>query len=807
VARGYLNRPELTAEKFLADPFAGDPEARMYKTGDLGRWLADGNIEFLGRNDFQVKIRGFRIELGEIEARLAEYPAVREAVVIAREDTLGDKRLIAYYTTSMLGESEQDAVSAEQLRSHLSASLPEYMVPAAYVRLESLPLTPNGKLDRKALPAPEYDAYSTRGYEAPQGEIEERLAAVWAEVLKVERVGRNDNFFALGGHSLLVVRLVILLEQQGNLLSPVDLFAYPTVASIAKRLKSHNCATHANEAKLIKIGCAATPIFFTHCGAGELLYIPGLAEHIATNNSVYGLPPIPADDFQLQTIEGMAARMIQIIRKVQPAGPYRIAGYSLGGILAYEIVVQLIGADEGVEFLGLLDTHCPISANKDRRPPLEIFDEKRILLLLAESQVQNNAELRTAMDEVRRCAETTTFENLVQMCKERLLIPGYLNAHNPQQLKQTVARMYSYQLAVRNYFVKPLPIPLNIFAAKGEDPTNSSLGWNEIQGKGLLRVIPVPGTHGSMMAPPQVETVGQVLSEVIQEATAEMRNLPECGYVPLIRLKTARSGAPPVICVPGAGASATSFMDLAEALGDSWSVYGLQPRGLDGTLLPHSTVLAQANAFLQALEATYPSGPMRLFGHSFGGWVAFEMARQLMDSGREIAALTILDSEPPDDSIAITREYTATEATLRCIGVFEELLERPLGLDERDLDPLDETGQLELLHRSLVQSGLMPQRSAPDSLKGMLRCFSNSLRTHYTPAKTYQGNMLLVLANDFSLSDTSNKEKNEQIVAAWRRWAPHLQYSVTPGNHMTALKAPHVQVLGHLMQSREGLFQ
>ena len=172
VARGYLNRPELTAERFLRDPFATEAGARMYKTGDLGRWLADGNIEFLGRNDLQVKIRGYRIELGEIEAVLAQHAAVRDAVVVAREDPGGDKRLVAYYTCAEAGEQNERAWGAEQLRAHILAKLPEYMVPAAYVRLESLPLTPNGKLDRKALPAPEADAYVVRGYEAPEGEIE-----------------------------------------------------------------------------------------------------------------------------------------------------------------------------------------------------------------------------------------------------------------------------------------------------------------------------------------------------------------------------------------------------------------------------------------------------------------------------------------------------------------------------------------------------------------------------------------------------------------------------------------------------------
>src|ERR1700723_101339 len=213
VARGYLNRPELTAEKFLRNPFVEGPDARMYRTGDLGRWLGDGNIEFLGRNDFQVKIRGYRIELGEIEGRLAEHAGVREAVVVAREDTAGDKRLVAYYTCAEPGTAD---LGAEELRGHLTTKLPEYMVPAAYVRLESLPLTANGKLDRKSLPAPEGGAYATRGYEAPQTATEEAVAKIWSEVLKLERVGRRDNFFDLGGHSILAVRVITRLREGVN---------------------------------------------------------------------------------------------------------------------------------------------------------------------------------------------------------------------------------------------------------------------------------------------------------------------------------------------------------------------------------------------------------------------------------------------------------------------------------------------------------------------------------------------------------------------------------------------------------------
>jgi amino acid adenylation domain-containing protein len=238
LARGYLNRPELTAEKFVADPFRGG-EARMYRTGDLARYRADGNIECLGRVDHQVKIRGYRIELGEIEAVLKGQPEIKQAVVIVREDTPGDKRLVAYYTASPIGETEKGMIGAEQLRAHLSASLPEYMVPAAYVRLESLPLTPNGKLDRKALPAPEADSYSTRGYEPPQGEMEMELAAIWARVLKLDRVGRHDNFFDLGGHSLIAVQVVTRLRQVlSRAVEMQDLFAHPELAEMASALES-----------------------------------------------------------------------------------------------------------------------------------------------------------------------------------------------------------------------------------------------------------------------------------------------------------------------------------------------------------------------------------------------------------------------------------------------------------------------------------------------------------------------------------------------------------------------------------------
>jgi amino acid adenylation domain-containing protein len=231
IARGYLNRPELTAERFLDDPFSNELQARMYKTGDLGRWFPNGTVEYLGRNDFQVKIRGFRIELGEIEAKLAACAGIREAVVIAREDTPGDKRLVAY-----LVADEGVTLQVSELRAQLSSQLPDSMMPSAFVQLAALPVTSNGKLDRKALPAPETNALRTQEHVAPEGDIEQSLADIWQDLLKVDRVGRHDNFFELGGHSLLVVSLIERLRDRGLSLPLGDVFKQPTLVELATRV-------------------------------------------------------------------------------------------------------------------------------------------------------------------------------------------------------------------------------------------------------------------------------------------------------------------------------------------------------------------------------------------------------------------------------------------------------------------------------------------------------------------------------------------------------------------------------------------
>ncbi|WP_447733392.1 non-ribosomal peptide synthase/polyketide synthase [Pseudomonas shirazensis] len=281
VARGYLNRAELTAERFLDDPFSTRPDARLYRTGDLARHLADGNIEYLGRNDDQVKLRGLRIELGEIQAGLTAIDGVKEAVVVAR-----DQRLVAYYTGEQQG--------ADVLRTALLAHLPEFMVPALFLHLEALPLSPNGKLDRKALPLPDTEALQSRVYEAPEGETETLLAAIWAELLGVERVGRHDNFFELGGHSLLAVTLTSRLRQRGLHADIRVLFGQPTLAALAAAVGGETrISVPANRiaAEVTRITPDMLPLAELSQSAIDNLVtqIPG---GVANVQDVYGLAPL-----------------------------------------------------------------------------------------------------------------------------------------------------------------------------------------------------------------------------------------------------------------------------------------------------------------------------------------------------------------------------------------------------------------------------------------------------------------------------------------------------------------------------------
>jgi amino acid adenylation domain-containing protein len=377
VGRGYLKRPELTAERFVADRFSGEEGTRMYRTGDVGRWRGDGNIEFLGRNDEQVKIRGFRIELGEIEARLSEHEGVQEAVVLAREDMPGDKRLVAYYTSSPVADTEQEGVGAEQLRVHLSATLPEYMVPAAYVRMERMPLTANGKLDRKSLPAP--DGLPSRNARSFRTAEEQILCSLFAEVLNVEDVGVDDNFFESGGHSLSAIRLVTRIRSELGLnISLRTLLEAPTVAGLAK-LK--NVETNRDSfATILPIKARGTlpPLFLVHAASGLSWYYAGLLKYVEPERPIYGLQArnFTAPEISEQTVEEMASYYADEILKVQPTGRYHLGGWSIGGLLAHAIATELQRRGGDVALLSLFDPTPPFI--QQNRPNAVFPNETRI---------------------------------------------------------------------------------------------------------------------------------------------------------------------------------------------------------------------------------------------------------------------------------------------------------------------------------------------------------------------------------------------------------------------------------------------
>ncbi len=514
VARGYLNRPELTAERFLTNPFSPDPKARMYKTGDLGRFREDGIIEYLGRNDFQVKIRGFRIELGEIEATLARYAGVHEAVVVAREDHSGDKRLVAYITANAATHGSALPVDVEALRSHISSLLPGYMVPAVYVLLEKFPRTPNGKLDRKALPRPDNDAYAKRIYEAPVGEMEASLARVWKETLKLDRVGRHDNFFDLGGHSLLIVKVMSLLRQLGIHTTVAELFNHPTIESFAAFLSKIHTSDAARGVQRLREG-TLSPLFLVHDGGGNELYFSNLAKFLLRELPVYGLPSVPADEPQLHSMRAMAERMVHLIHEAQPEGPYRLAGWSFGGILAYEIAQLLLDQGDTLEFLGLIDAwniEGRSVESRQRRTP------EAVLVDLCERQKKQR---RSGPSAPPSNAPTTKsgFDALFDHYRAEKAIPDSFEHLAPDEARAECYKLEHHLQVMVAYRPQPIGIPVHLFVASErslEQPASSaSLGWERCVPEHLLHVHTVPGGHHSMMRPPHVKTLGQQITKFL----------------------------------------------------------------------------------------------------------------------------------------------------------------------------------------------------------------------------------------------------------------------------------------------------
>ncbi|MCL4182410.1 MAG: AMP-binding protein, partial [Burkholderiaceae bacterium] len=381
LARGYLNRPELTDERFVDDPFM--PGERLYRTGDRVRRRADGAIVFCGRGDDQVKIRGFRIELGEVRAAIAALPGVRQQEVIVREDAPGDRRLTAY----IVWDADVVPPGTVELRAALAERLPSFMMPAAFVAIDALPMTPNGKLDRAALPAPSAAGHPG-GVPAEEGnQIERQLRTIWESVLGIPDIPLDADFFDLGGHSMLGVRLLAEVERRmGKRLRTASFFQAPTIRRFAALLRE--CASGPRSCVVtIREGDGKRPLFFVSGWGGQLIVLNELARelHPAQSFHVLDTGAFEAGEAAL-TIEEVAATMIEDMRRVQPSGPYRLAGYSLGGRIVYEIAQQLRQRGEDVALVALLDCAVP-GYPRRRSAPI------RILLHLRKAATMKPAQM------------------------------------------------------------------------------------------------------------------------------------------------------------------------------------------------------------------------------------------------------------------------------------------------------------------------------------------------------------------------------------------------------------------------------
>jgi amino acid adenylation domain-containing protein len=527
LARGYQNRPELTAEKFIADVFSKKQGARLYQTGDLARYTPDGNIAFLGRMDHQVKIRGYRIELGEIESVLATHPSVHHCVVVAREDTPGDKRLVAY----MVASRDQRPVS-HMLREFLSAKLPDYMVPSGFVVLEAMPLTPNGKVDRKALPLPTRENSAIeREFVAPRTDLEKQLVGIWESILGIAPIGVTDNIFDLGVNSLIAAQLFARIEKTiGSKLPPAPLFQAPTVESLARLLTQHeSAASRWTSLVAIKTEGPKTPLFCIHGGAGTVLLFNSLARRLTPGRPIYGLQSqgLYGRDLPHTSIEEMAAHYVKEIRSVQSHGPYLLSGWCFGGIVAFEMAQQLHALGEQVDLLAMLNAPStpdyraltPDPVIRPLRERLHKHWNKFSTLRPHEKVAYISRKVRGQLiwrkNRMRRRALIVSFRMTRRV--RQLLYKYYLDRRRPLPdfLRNTYFLIINAK-AERKYRHQSYPGSMVVFRDQGPYP-DPHLGWGRfVQGEITSYEIRVSvSDHRALMQEPAVREVAEKIEEYL----------------------------------------------------------------------------------------------------------------------------------------------------------------------------------------------------------------------------------------------------------------------------------------------------
>jgi amino acid adenylation domain-containing protein len=769
VARGYLHRPALTAERFVDDPFAGRPGARMYRTGDLGRWRDDGTIEYLGRNDGQIKLRGFRIELGEIEARLAQLDGVRSAAVIVREDTPGDRRLVAYVVAA--GEPRDPA----QLRAALAQSLPEYMLPAAFVAIDALPLTPNGKLDRGALPAPEGHGLAQRAYAAPEGEIETLIAQIWSALLGVERVGRHDNFFDLGGYSLMLFQVIEQLKQHGYDAALQDVLLAQELSALAQRITVDRGQVDPQWVT-IRRGGKRPPVIFIHEPSGEVLSYERLARHLDDEVGLYGLRADLASVTTDCDYQRLGAAYVRIIRRALPNGPYRLAGWSAGGVLAYEVARQLTLAGERVDFVGLIDSVHRGAADGGYYE-LELSDHKMMLIAFIEYYRE-----KPDADAVAEIMAAPDLATAVEGARRRGLVSHAVEA---TELEARFAVFFDLRAGAHRYRAVPIDAPVHLFTAHAAEPEDPANGWGRVLGA-RLRVHPIGGDHWSlMMNPAHARRLGAAIDATLSSLDVAVPRPAPALHPSAVAIRGTAAQATRVFCIPGAGASTTSFVELCGSFRGDAALIGLEAAALIGTTGAPPSLEEAAGRYVEAIRQMQPHGPYHLMGHSFGGWIALEAARQLVAANAVVAPVVLIDSEPP----RAEGHQAPHQAIHEYVRILELAAGAPLGIARDVLDRLDEPAQVELICARMKQVGLLPPGARVADVEPGIAMFRRQCAIRYRPKPPFGGLALLLRAMPDDLADRVDVE-------AWRQVEPGLcAIDIAGSDHLSILKSPHVEAV------------
>jgi thioesterase domain-containing protein len=513
VAAGYLGDEALTAERFVANPWTGDPADRLYRTGDLGRYRPDGTVEPAGRADQQVKVRGFRVELGEVEAALTAHSAVRQAVVVAREDDPGDARLVAYLIADAPSGATADA---DALRAHLRELLPVYMVPSAFVALDAFPLTGTGKVDRRALPEPEA-VEAAAAYEPPRTEAEATMAEAWAEVLGVSRVGRADDFFALGGHSLLAVRLMARVrERTGREVPLAEMFRSPTLAAFAAAVEGARSGAGGSPLVTLRAEGTRPPLFCVHPAGGTVFRYADLARHLGDDQPVHAFQAVGVADGAepLETVDAMAARYLDAMREARPHGPYVVAGWSAGGVVALEMARRLRAEGEAVPLLVLFDAIVP-RPERVRAAPHDVELYCRYARDLGGAGEARLSALSAALAAVPEDARLGALADWI--AREEIPIPDATLeqiARTVRVFRTTVAAVDAHRPAPYDGDALLLVAAEGSPGAGGHGPEALAESWRPLL-TGRLAVRTVPGTHAAMMSEPNVRAVAREVAAAL----------------------------------------------------------------------------------------------------------------------------------------------------------------------------------------------------------------------------------------------------------------------------------------------------